>query len=75
MATSSNNGVGRPRIDVSEEDILSLSQLNYSWSKIADILGNFRNTLYHRLREFDIDPNKFTEISQSEVDDVLRTLN
>ena len=48
--------------------------MNYSWSKIADILGISRNTLYRRLREFDIDPNRFTDISQSELDEILRKI-
>ena len=33
------SAVGRPCIDVSKDDILVLKGLNYSWTKIADILG------------------------------------
>ena len=74
FSDNSDDNVGRPRIDVSEDDILALSQLNYSWSKIADVLGISRCTLYRRLGEFDIDPNKYTDISQSELDEMLKSI-
>ena len=66
--------VGRPSINVSEDDILFLKGLNYSWTKIADILGISRRTLYRRLEEFSIDPRAFTEISQSELDELLKSI-
>ena len=66
--------VGRPSIDVSEDDILFLKGLNYSWTKISDILEISRSTLYRRLQEFNIDPRAFTEISQSELDELLKTI-
>ena len=66
--------VGRPSIDVSEDDILLLKRLNYSWTKISDILGISCSILYRRLHEFNIDPRAFTEISQSELDELLKTI-
>ena len=35
--------VGRPSIDVSEDGLLFLKRLNYSWTKISDILGISRS--------------------------------
>lgn len=39
---------------------LSLQSLNYSWTKISEILGVSRCTLYRRLREAGIDTDDYT---------------
>ena len=59
---------GRPRLDVSREDILSLRQLNYSWTKIARMLDISCSTLYRRLHGYGIDTETFTDISEPELD-------
>ena len=64
--------VGRPCIEINKEDILELRQLNFLWSKIASILGVSRQTLYRRLEEFDISTDKFSEMSQTDLDEVVR---
>ena len=33
-----DDSVGRPKLDVTREEIIHLKQLNYSWTKIAEIL-------------------------------------
>ena len=66
--------VGRPCIDVSKDDILVLKGLNYSWTKIADILGISRRTLYRRLEEFNIDPGVFTDMAESDLDELLKNI-
>ena len=62
---------GIPRLDVTEEEILQLKSLNYSWAKIADMLQVSRQTLYRRLEEFGIDSEKFTSISEQDLDTAL----
>ena len=62
---------GRPRLDVTKEEILQLKSLNYSWTKIADMLQVSRQTLYRRLEEFGIDSEKFTSISEQDLDTAL----
>ena len=62
---------GRPRLEVSKEAILSLKQLNYSWTKIARMLGISRHTLYRRLEEYDIDTATYTDISLPELNELL----
>lgn len=62
--------MGRPKLDVSKEEILSLRQLNYSWLEISEILQVSRQTLHRRLHEFGID--KFTAISESDLDCTLQ---
>ena len=47
------DSIGRPRLIVNKEDIQSLRRLNYSWTKIALLLGISRHTLYRRLKEYD----------------------
>ncbi len=62
---------GRPRIDVSKEDILALRRLNYSWTKIARIMEISRQTLYRRLENYGISMERFVDISSSQLDSVL----
>lgn len=64
--------VGRPCIEINKEDIFELRQLNFSWTKIASILGVSRQTLYRRLEEFDISTDKFSDLSQTDLDEVVR---
>lgn len=60
---------GRPKIDVSVEEIEFLRQLRFSWTKIAEILGISRSTLYRRLDEESITVDTtYSDISDSELD-------
>ena len=64
--------IGRPRIAVKKEDILSLRRLNYSWSRIAELLEISRHTLYRRLTEFGINTKKYSTISELELDALVK---
>ena len=44
--------LGRPRFDISQEQLIYLHSLSFSWSQIAAILGVSRMTLYRRRAEF-----------------------
>ena len=66
--------LGRPRLDVTIDDILALKRLNYSCTKIARILNVSRQTLYRRIEECGISIKRFTEISPSELDHVLEAI-
>ena len=68
------NCKGRRKLDVTKEEILHLKSLNYSWTKIAEILDVSRQTLYRRLQEFGIDSSKFTSISESDLDTALTNI-
>ncbi len=68
------HNIGRPRADISKEDITSLRELNYSWTKIARMLGESRRTLYRRLEEFNIPHDDYTAISSSELDEVIASI-
>ena len=65
---------GRPRLDISKESILSLRRLNYSWTKVARLLGISRKILYRRLKEYNIDTSTFTDLSESELDELLSSI-
>ena len=45
------DGCGRPRAVISQEQLLYLRSLNFSWTNIADILGVSRATIFRRRRE------------------------
>ena len=59
-------------MDVSKEDIVDLRKLNYSWSKIAETLGISRQTLYRRLREYNISTCDFADILPHELDAIVK---
>ncbi len=60
--------VGRPKIELDIEEILSLRNLQYSWTKISDLVGVARSTLYRRLDEAGISTDDYTHITDCELD-------
>ncbi len=66
---------GRPALDVSVEDIEYLRGMRFSWTKIAEILGISRSTLYRRLEEEGIECDRqYTVISDYDLDRVLESI-
>ena len=68
------NKPGRPKIEVDVNEVLSLRSLNYSWTKISEILGISRCTLYRRLREAGIDTNDYATLTPSELDNLIKEI-
>lgn len=64
------DGRGRPRAVVSAEQLLHLRSLNFSWTRIAELLGISRVTLFRRRRELGIND---TDILMSMDDNQLRS--
>ena len=62
---------GRPRADISANDILEWRKLNFSWSKIAGMLGISRSTLYRRLNEVGVSTDDHTQLSDHQLDHVI----
>ena len=52
---------------------MALKKLNYSWTKVAHLLGISCKTLYRRLEEFGISES-FTEISSSDLDQLVQEI-
>ena len=61
---------GRPRFQVTQEQLEYLCSLSFSWSEIASLLGISRMTLFRCRREYNMVDNPRQSIS----DDQLRTL-
>ena len=49
---TTTNGRGRPKFDISKDQLVQLRSLDFGWKQIADILGVSRMTVYRRRQEF-----------------------
>lgn len=66
------NSVGRPREEISLEDVELLHSLWFTWTKIAQLLGVSRSTLYRRLEEEEISTSMtYTDIDDRELDQLV----
>ncbi len=45
-------GMGRPRFDITVEQLEYLQSLNFTWTKIAALLGVSQMTVYHQRVEY-----------------------
>ena len=67
--------IGRPKIVIPIEEIEFLRQLRFSWTRIAEILGISRSTLYRRLEDVGISQSiTFSSISDIELDAVVNRI-
>ena len=47
-----SSGPGRPRFDISEQQLMYLHSMGFTWVEIANLLGVSRMTIFRRRREF-----------------------
>ncbi len=60
---------GRPRVSIDIEEVELLRRLRFRWTKIAELIGVSRATLYRRLQEEGISQDlSYTTISDRELD-------
>ena len=66
---------GRPLVEVSIDEIEYLRGLQFTWTRIAQILGISRSTLYRRLQEEGVEHMcTYSDISNSELDWIMTTI-
>ena len=64
--------MGRPKCEVNQEEVEYLRSLRFSWSKIANIIGISRATLYRRLDEWQLPREAYySSISDSDLDQLV----
>ncbi len=68
-----NGRRGRPKFDITQEQIEYLRYLSFSWTSISSLLGVSRMTLYRRKREFGISATNFS-MTDSELDECIREI-
>ena len=66
--------IGRPAVDVDLSEVLHLRSLHFTWTKISELVGISRSTLYRRLWDAGICTDDYTSISSSELDDTIRSV-
>ena len=64
---------GRPRFDVSKDQLEYLSSLSFTWTEIASLLGVSRMTVYRRRRELNV-LNQGEDISDAQLHSVVREI-
>ena len=66
-AYNGQNVPGRPKFNITKEQLEYLSSMSFSWSQIANILGVSRMTIYRRRVEFGLVTEPTTPISTCEL--------
>ena len=69
--TVRSGGRGRPRIVLNVEHIELLRSCGYTWNEVADALQVSRATIWRRLRESGLDMQRYSDISDDELDMIV----
>ena len=64
----------RPSFVISQQQVLCLKELGFSWKKIAQLLGVSRKTLLRKRKEFSMSLPKFSEIDDGSLDDIIQEI-
>ena len=65
---------GRPRFDISREQLQYLRSMSFTWVQISEILGVSYMTVYRRRREYGMMENPDGNITDSELHEILRLM-
>ena len=66
---------GRPRFRVTKAQIESLREISFSWTKIAELIGVSRVTLYRRRQELEIgEQHNYSELTDVQLDAVIQSI-
>ena len=70
-----NRSPGRPKLEISIEEIEYLHGLKFTWTKISSLLGISRCTLYRRLKEEGINPtNTYSTVTDNDLDRIMKSI-
>ena len=65
---------GRPRFDISRQQLIYLRSMSFSWVQIASLLGVSRMTIFRRRREFGLTESQRESISEDELELIIRQI-
>ena len=68
------NSVGRPKIRINIEQVELFRTSGFTWEEISHLLGISRTTLWRRLTELGLHFEKYTSISDSDLDGYVREI-
>ena len=64
---------GRPSFQISQDQLIYLASLSFSWTEIAELLGVSRMTIYRRRRDFNmLDSSRNANLADSQLRDLIR---
>ncbi len=66
-----SGNVGRPRLLVNIEQVELLRGCGYTWHEVSECLCVSRSTIWRRLRELNISLEKYSDISDFELDELV----
>ena len=68
------NTIGRPRVAINIEQVELFRTSGFTWEEISHLLGISRTTLWRRLTELGLHFEKYTSISDSDLDGHVREI-
>ena len=61
-------------MDLCIQDVIELRLLGHSWVKVAQLLCVSRSTLYRRLHDHGISPDDYSDLSISQLDEIVQNI-
>ena len=65
---------GRPLLGINIDQVELLRTVGYSWQEVADAIGASRTTVWRHLQEQNITLSSYTDISDQDLYDLVRTI-
>ena len=72
--TRSTEGPGRPKFNITKDQLEYMSSMSFSWSQVAALLGVSRMTVYRRRVEFGLLFNPEASISDSDLSSTVHSM-
>jgi len=75
MSATASGGSGRPKFDISKDQLEYLYSHSFNWPQIAQLLGVSRMTIYHSRVEFNLLLEPTGSISDAELQSTVNNLH